>query len=328
MTKPGKDETLLKNVDIFNSLNDIELEEVAKFSALIKDKQDEILFSQGEQAKALYIVNSGEVMVQKIEDDQPVLIARFIQGNSFGELDLFSGVKRKVQALALKNSELLCFPKDGVNFKEFLEDHPAISAQVLHNILVVISKRIRRANELVKENTPMVQELKKQVYRDKLTGIYNQSYLQETLESYIHQGITPFALLISKPDNFKELNDNYGHEAGDRAIIAMAKGLRDFIGTDSNIARYKGNAMAIILPGTERKEAYQKAEELQSYINQLDLSDLTGSHPFHFSASVGIGLYSDTEMEAIPFIEQVHELPLIGRERGGNKILFLDGENL
>ena len=53
-----------------------------------------------------------------------------------------------------------------------------------------------------------MQELKKQVYRDKLTGLFNQTYLMEEIRKLISRDSSCFALIISKPDNFKDLNDS------------------------------------------------------------------------------------------------------------------------
>jgi diguanylate cyclase len=315
---------LLKQMDLFCELQTQELEVIASYCEYQTLKQGEQLFSEGDPGNALFIVDSGEVVVQKkkeYEEGSDTDLARFIPGNGFGELDLFCREPRQADALASQETVVLRFPKEDSDLELFFDTQPLIAAQILHRILVVVSNRIRRANELIKENSPLVQELKKQVYRDKLTGIYNQNYLVETLQEHIRKSDSPFTVLISKPDNFKDLNDRYGHEAGDNAICLMAKGLRDFIGEDNHTARYKGNAMAVILFSDDRQKAYAKARDVQTFIRSLDLSSLTGSDQFELTASVGIGIYPNHSTDAEKLISLIHELPLIGRSRGGNRIL-------
>ena len=152
--------------------------------------------------------------------------------------------------------------------------------------------------------------------------MYNQNYITEKIRELIEKQKQPFAVLISKPDNFKDLNDTYGHYAGDRAIRIMAREMRNFIGDDDHFARFKGNAMALLLPGTDEEKAYKKAEEIQTFLNQLDLSELTGANPFHFTASIGISLYPNDGADAEDLVNRTHELPLVGRKQGGNRILF------
>lgn len=313
----------LAEIDILSSLSKKELQVIAESSETIHYGKGDCVFSSGDPGNALFLVEEGEVLIQKEEESgQMNVLARYVQGNSFGELDLFSEHPRKAEAQVTVASTLLRFPAKNIDFTRFLELNPAISARILHKILVEIAGRIRSVNALVKENSPLVQELKRQVYRDKLSGIYNQIYLTETLRDWLKRKES-FSLLISKPDNFKDLNDRYGHEAGDKAIGLMAKKLRNFIGEDRNIARYKGNALAVILPGADHEEAKQYALKIQEFLGELDLRKVTSGVPFSFKASLGVGLFTNDSLTAEEILEQVHELPLLSRQSGGGKILFL-----
>ena len=314
---------LLKQSDIFSALLTHEIRVIAKNSNYHVYQEGETIFAAGDPGDALYIIESGEVVVQKQEEYGPVIdIARFIQCNTFGEQDLFTETNREVSAIASAETRLLIFPRSGTSFGEMLKEHPALSARILHKILVNFAGRIRRANALIKENSPLMQELKKQVYRDKLTGIYNQTYLMEKIRKLIGHGSSGFALIISKPDNFKELNDCYGHEAGDIVIRIMARRLRDFTGDDSRTVRYKGNAMAVILEGASKEEARQLGSDIRDFLNGLDVSKATGGIPFKLTVSIGISLFPDHGRNAEALVSVTHELPLLGRKRGGNLILF------
>jgi diguanylate cyclase (GGDEF)-like protein len=217
---------------------------------------------------------------------------------------------------------VLVFPKPGTQFETILQEHPTISAEILHKILVDIAVRIRKANALVKENSPLVQELRKQVYRDKLTGLFNQTYLEEKTGELIHRKGNPFSLLIIKPDNFKALNDQYGHEAGDIAIRVIGRALRKHVGDDEKVVRYKGNAMAVIMPECGKKEAFKKAEGIRDFMKSLDLTEATGGPGFNITSSIGITLFPEHGKDPEELIQKSHELPLVGRARGGDQVLF------
>ena len=314
---------LLKKADIFSSLQTHEIEVIAGSSEFLNVRADQPVFFEGDPGNALYIVDSGEIVVKKKnESGRQTDIARFVQGNCFGEMDLFTEASRNASAYASGETRLLVFPRSGTSFTTILEKHPALSARILHKILVEIAGRIRRANSLIKENSPLVQELRKQVYRDKLTGLYNRTFLIEKMGDLINQDSSGFALLITKPDNFKALNDTYGHDAGDTAIRIIGRRLCDFIGDDERTARYKGNAMAVLLPGATRREAYEQAERIRDFMNDMDVTDATDGKEFNITASIGITLYPDHGSKAEDLIFKAHELPLVGRSRGGNLILF------
>ncbi len=199
---------LLKQADIFSSLLPHEIEVIAGNSDFHDYKFDAQVFSRGDPGNTLYIVESGEIVVRKQDESgRKTDIARFVRGNCFGELDLFTGTSRIASAFASTETRLLEFPKSGTEFTAILDEHPALSARILHKILSEIAGRIRRANTLIKENSPLVQELRRQVYRDKLTGLFNQTYLLEKISELAGKKSSGFSLLITKPDNFKALND-------------------------------------------------------------------------------------------------------------------------
>jgi hemerythrin len=125
-----------------------------------------------------------------------------------------------------------------------------------------------------------------------------------------------------KPDNFKRINDTCGHEAGDQAIVIIGVALSRHVPENAVVVRFMGNELACILPDTDREKGLQAAAGIREMLNGLDLSAITGRSPFTLSASTGIAVFPDHGQSAPELIAKAHELPLIGRERGGNKILF------
>lgn len=319
-------EQILKETELFSELSGEDIRAIAKRSEFYRYENGETIFQEGEPGRSLYIVESGEVVVRKTNDDGLTTdIARYVRGNLFGELDLLTPAERTATAMADGDTGVLEFPGRSGSFSDFLDEYPAVSARLMHRMLIETAERIRRVNQLVKENSPLVQELQKQVYRDKLTGLHNHIYLAERLRDLIEKEGTPFALCISKPDNFKVLNDTFGHEAGDRAIELMAAGLHDFVGDDTRLVRYRGNAMAVLFPGVNRAEAGSEAERIQDFLNNLDLSEIAGDSGFHFTTSIGVSLFPGCGENVDEILSATHELPLEGRSRGGNKILFSGG---
>ena len=213
-------------------------------------------------------------------------------------------------------------PGEGKNSKTCSRTHPEVGARLLHSFLKVTAGKIRNANALLKDNSPWVQELRNQVYGDKLTGLYNKTFLEERLPEYLKVGKNPVGLLMVKPDNFKYINDTYGHEAGDQALVVMAGRLRKHLPEKGVAVRYMGNELSALLPGAGRKEALAAAKGIQDMLVGLDLSQQTAGNPFKLSVSIGIAVFPDHAAKAVDLIAKAHELPLIGRERGGNKILF------
>nr|WP_255803484.1 GGDEF domain-containing protein [Treponema denticola] len=241
----------------------------------------------------------------------------------FGETAMLTQDEQKAIASANEDTIILSFPKDGVPMEDVFEDNPVTYAQLLKSYLVMVSRRTRKANSLIKENSPIMQELQKQVYGDKLTGLLNKAYLEENIADFMKSS---FSLIMVKPDNFKAINDTYGHEKGDACLTFIGNHLSHFLDTDSVLIRYQGNEFAVLTPDQGRDGAASLAEKIKAELENLDISPVLNS-PFKLSMSLGILLYPDTKIEKTEFIKQCAEMPLIGRARGGSQILFEEDIN-
>jgi diguanylate cyclase len=314
---------LLETINIFSPLQERELDIIAENSSFRTLKKGDIVFESGSPGTALYMVETGEILITRTtEDKKQIDVARFISGELFGEMELLENGEHNATAVAETDTTLLQFPKEGLSFQEVLQSYPKLSARILHTFLQVIAGRIRNTNALIKENSPLVQELKKQVYGDKLTGLLNKTFLEENLGSYLNDPASPVALLMVKPDNFKWINDNCGHEAGDKTLQKVAAALQETVEEEDVVIRYMGNELCIIHPGAGREEAVSFAGTIKSTLTELDVQEITETGNFHLSVSIGISLYPDHTEKSVELIEKAHALPLLGRARGGNTILF------
>jgi diguanylate cyclase (GGDEF)-like protein len=318
---------LLASASLFSSFSRNELEFLAEKSEFLDFDAGQGIFEAGDPGGRLYLIASGSVVILSPEGGG--VLAEFVRGDSFGELELLTGTARNAGARAEGKARLLAFPAGGAGLKEALSGRPQLAARILRSFLLVIAGRTRKSNALVKENSPWVRELKRQVYGDKLTGLLNKAYLEENLPKMIGSPASPsaLALVMMKPDNFKDINDRFGHEAGDAALVLMAGELDKAVGTEGTAVRYMGNELAVVYQGKDRAGALEAARAIQARICALDLSALTGEQGLRFSLSLGIALSPEHGAEAEALIKTASGLPLAGRARGGSLILFPeDGE--
>jgi len=311
----------LRKSELFTLFGDEEIDAVASYCGVYAYEAGSLVFECGAPGDALFVVIEGRVAVGEEGRDSPV-IAELVPGDSFGELDFLAGRPRNASALAQGKSLLLRFPLLGRDFSDVIDSRPSISARILESCLVSLARRIRKANSLLKENSPWVKELRRQAHSDKLTGLYNKSFLEERLGECLADGKATVALLMLKPDNFKDINDRYGHEAGDATLGLLASTLAQSLGPGDEAARFQGNELAVILPGRSRDAARAEAERLAARLRAIDLGGLTGNSDLRLGVSFGAALFPDHATTVESLIEKVRGLPLLGRERGGDAILF------
>lgn len=98
-----------------------------------------------------------------------------------------------------------------------------------------------------------MKDLEDKSQRDGLTGAYNRTYFDETLRREFNLAMQynlPLTIAIIDLDHFKNVNDTYGHVAGDSLLATVVKTLFDQIRQDDTLSRYGGEEFALILPGT------------------------------------------------------------------------------
>lgn len=135
------------------------------------------------------------------------------------------------------------------------------------------------------------QHLEYQTQTDSLTGLYNRRAFEKKMTDELERANRynhPLSLLILDIDNFKIINDTYGHNAGDAALAKISETLRATTRQSDFPSRYGGEEFVLILPETDHQNALQVAEKIQGEIRSTVFSMSNG----HFTLTVSIGISS------------------------------------
>jgi diguanylate cyclase (GGDEF)-like protein len=149
------------------------------------------------------------------------------------------------------------------------------------------------------ENVGLHETVERQAVTDELTGLSNRRRFQETLAGEVarsqrfDQGL---GLVMLDLDNFKQVNDTYGHQQGDVVLRDVATVLRESSRAIDLPARYGGEELAVVLPGTDLEGAYDLAERVREGIEALEfpLEDESGERrTIKITASLGAAALGD-----------------------------------
>jgi diguanylate cyclase (GGDEF)-like protein len=302
---------------------------IAGYGAYYEFADGEHIFERGAQAQELCLIDRGAVVIRR-DDGDGVDVARFISGESFGELDLMGGGARTAAAVADGDTRVLLFPRRNLALEDIIHEHPSMFARVLYRLIATVASRIRSTNRVISENATWVKELRHQLHMDKLSGLYNDAYLLDELarllgsdSSYVAGGESvPVSVMMVKPDNFKAVNDTYGHEAGDRTLKRMARTLQKLALPGESAVRFRGNELALLMPETDLNAAVARAGEVQPAMNAIDISDIIAADGFQLTVSIGIASSTEWTYDAEALIEAAHERAFAARESGGNAVRY------
>ncbi len=164
-------------------------------------------------------------------------------------------------------------------------------------------------------------ELRELATHDPMTGLVNRRRLDEELDRelafarrYDEQG----AVLMLDLDGFKRINDCYGHEAGDEALIAITAALSARLRRTDAFARVGGDEFVIVLPRTEPAGAERFAKNLLETVRGVELRAGDGSE--HLTASVGIATYSkEAPKDVVELLAQADEAMYAAKRAGRNR---------
>ncbi|MFH0975347.1 MAG: GGDEF domain-containing protein [Spirochaetota bacterium] len=313
---------ILKDSLLFSKLKPAALQLIAKYSNIVKFNDNETIFTEGSIGDSLYIVNSGGVrIIKKTDDNKKYDIAKFIKGELFGELDLFENVPRNASAVAEQDTALLIFPKKGKKFTDILKKHPEIFANILHELIAMTAHRIRETNKLVSEKTKWIEELRGQLLFDKLTGMYNRSYLTDEFNKSLAASNICTGILFIKPDNFKYINDTFGHAAGDATLLHIADAIKSGLKDNEIGIRYRSDEFIVVSPDTTIDKAIMRGKAILNVINNIDMERITNGKKFNFTTSIGISIYPQHSTDPVMLVEIAFNKMMEIRANGGNKVL-------
>jgi two-component system, sensor histidine kinase LadS len=160
---------------------------------------------------------------------------------------------------------------------------------------------------------------------DALTGVYNRrGFLDRARPLYeaAARRRMPLALLMLDIDHFKALNDRHGHDAGDQALVAIAKRLSAEAGGEDVVARWGGEEFVLLLPRTGATAAGRIGERLRLAIAGTPV-EIGDGVAVQLTASIGVGAAESTDsLEAL--IRQADAALYVAKERGRDRVCHAD----
>ncbi|MBI4682630.1 MAG: diguanylate cyclase [Nitrospirae bacterium] len=186
--------------------------------------------------------------------------------------------------------------------------------------LQTMGARIHDIKKETDEIKKKAEEIETESLRDNLTGLYNRKAydqkISETLAGLLRYDV-PSSLLVCDVDNFKNINDSFGHKVGDLALKKLASLLKVKLRVNDFISRYGGEEFAIILPHTDLIGAFKAGESIISYINKSVFSYKDDKIPLTISIGVSVLKKSD---DAGSVFERADSALYLAKQSGKNNV--------
>lgn len=267
------------------------------------------------------------------------LLEFLISWLAFHILGTDQNMAKQIELISLGNSPEKAY--EIVVQNENKQTAPLVKA--LNGLVNVVVKRnselleLKRNLELkVKEKTRELaatnQVLKSLASTDALTNLPNRRYLFEVLEEILEEAKENSLLtsgLMIDLDNFKEVNDNYGHEMGDKVLKEFSQAIKEFIRTDDVFARLGGDEFFLLLPNTSQAGAIQLANELLNLTRKLNIK--VGDRlddKWNSSISIGIATISPSLIKTANDFMKKADLAVYAAKNAGKNCIKVYNEEI
>jgi diguanylate cyclase (GGDEF)-like protein len=171
------------------------------------------------------------------------------------------------------------------------------------------------------ENVDLHETVERQAVTDELTGLSNRRRFQDALGSEVErarrfgQGL---GLMMLDIDDFKVVNDTFGHQQGDLVLREVARVVRETSREIDEPARYGGEELAVVLPGTDLEGAFQLGERVREGIERLTFEVHGLDEPFGVTASVGVAALPDCADDSRGLVAAADEALYVAKRAGKN----------
>ena len=198
-----------------------------------------------------------------------------------------------------------------------------------------VTERVRSQAALQEVNVKLKQrlddihelqvQLREQVMRDPLTGMYNRRFLDDALPGEIARAIreqAPLSLMMLDIDHFKRVNDTHGHQAGDEVLKKLADILRSEARRTDVACRYGGEEFVLLLPKMNLESARVRAERWRQMFAEMEIPVESGK--VQCTLSVGIAVFPDHGNSAEDLLRNGDRALYLAKALGRNRAVTYD----
>jgi diguanylate cyclase (GGDEF)-like protein len=157
---------------------------------------------------------------------------------------------------------------------------------------------------------------------DELTGLANRRAFDDALASEVERAKRfggTLGLVLIDLDDFKAINDTHGHPQGDVVLREVARVLRESSREIDHPARYGGEELALVLPGTDIEGAFNLAERVRQQIETLNIARIDGAGRLQVTASCGVAAVPQTPADEGALVAAADQALYVAKRGGKNK---------
>jgi diguanylate cyclase (GGDEF)-like protein len=275
-------------------------------------------FCKAEGKGMHYPISEAGVWVDCVRERKPVIHNDYYtlshrKGMPAGHAE----VMRELVVPTLRNDRIVAILGVGNKPKDYDEKDIEIVSYIADIVWTIVEQK--RSNEQIIQLNAKLEQL---AMTDELTGLFNRRLFFERGTEEIQRSQrykTQLSLLMMDIDDFKSVNDTYGHDAGDRMLCCVAKTLQRCKRSVDLLARLGGEEFGILLPNTDEKDAMKLAERLRLEVERATCSNQ--DHMTGVTMSIGVATRGEEMMSIDDLLKNADAAMYQAKNLGRNKVV-------
>ncbi len=298
--------------------------QIAVVQTIVSSPLDRALIQDAEKSLKEVIFKQGMLKhsLSEAKSSFKTMISTFV--DRLGDMSDSSGsYQQKIENYAEKLSETEDILQINVLLENLMKDTHTMQAEIVRSREVLIEQRdsVESAQEKIRKLQEELSELSEAVRVDQLTGVLNRRGLDEAMVREMARaqrggGLLSVALLDI--DNFKSLNDTYGHNVGDTALQHLAKVIQTTVRPTDVVSRLGGEEFVILLPDTDLEAAVLAVQRLQRALTKQFF--MGNNEKLLITFSAGVALLKKDETEAT-VIHRADQSMYLAKRTGKNRVM-------
>jgi diguanylate cyclase (GGDEF)-like protein len=316
----------LKTVEIFSLLSDGEIEMIIENFRFKDIAENEELFKEGDDGNEMFIIKDGTVKTSiKMPDGNEKELALFKNGDFFGEMSIFENAPRSATCKTVEKTSVISLQED--DLFSMIENNPEIAIKMMYRMLNITTQRLRDTGEFLSDMVQWGEAARKRTITDEFTGAYNRRFLDDALPEYYEtarKNKKPLSFIMVDLDYFREINNHFGHELGDKVILEVVNVFKQHLRESDILARYGGDEFSVLMPETGVEDAKEIAEKIRKDVADLDMLDQQDAPIKQVTTSQGLSSYPENSDSLDELKELADKALYKAKEDGRNRVGYIN----
>ncbi len=295
----------IKDPNLFSLINDMLIGVFGAYHSTIYIKMNDLYYEAVAHSVSNASIEIEKQLIEKYQEEDFVINSEEpIFKNEREEESIHSCIgvpvkidNRLIGFLLIQHREINYFTSDHVIFLSLIGNHIGVAI----------------------ENNFLYKQIRERASYDGLTDIFNKRYFFETLSLITNLSEIDYCIVIVDLDNFKSINDRYGHPMGDVVLKTVAQIIKNAVRPNDIVARYGGDEIIVFIQSfTDRKKLEQRIERIREEIENTIISNEGVS--ISTTASFGVYIKQNESLSLDEVIKKADAIMYLSKHSGKNKV--------